>query len=53
VHASQLKEMLAIGVARHGRPVRLLGVGVRVTQDDFLSQLALFDSRDAEPSVHP
>jgi DNA polymerase-4 len=44
IHAAQLKEMLAIGVARHARPVRLLGVGVRVVHDDYRLQMALFDA---------
>jgi DNA polymerase-4 len=44
VHARQLLEMLKTGVSRHARAVRLLGVGVRVTRDDYLKQVPLFDA---------
>ena len=44
VHDTQLLAMLRTGVARHARPVRLLGVGVRVTRDDYLKQVPLFDA---------
>jgi DNA polymerase-4 len=47
LHDSQLLEMLKTGVARHARAVRLLGVGVRVTRDDYLKQVPLFDASDA------
>jgi DNA polymerase-4 len=44
VHLEQVLDMLATGIARHPRAVRLLGVGVRVTRDDFLRQMGLFEA---------
>jgi DNA polymerase IV len=50
IHPEQLHTMLATGVLRHARAVRLLGVGVRVVHDDYLLQMALFESGRAAQS---
>lgn len=43
VDASAIERLLDIAYARGARPVRLLGVGVRVSQNDLVAQAHLFE----------
>lgn len=51
VDAVQCRELLAEAVGRKRRPVRLMGVGVRLLEAQAARQLRLFDDRDDSTSL--
>ncbi|MGC7403879.1 DNA polymerase IV [Pandoraea pneumonica] len=53
VDAAQCRELLAEAVGRRRRPVRLMGVGVRMLEAQAARQLRLFDDWDDFPAAVP
>lgn len=53
VDAAQCRELLAEAVGRRRRPVRLMGVGVRMLEAQAARQLRLFDDWDDFPVAAP